>query len=37
LSWLALIAAAHESPQTTKLYDRTEDAITLDEVEKIAI
>jgi integrase/recombinase XerD len=29
--------AAHESPQTTKLYDRTADAITLDEVEKIAI
>lgn len=29
--------AAHESPRTTKLYDRTSDAITLDEVEKIAI
>ena len=29
--------AAHESPQTTKLYDRTGDEITLDEVEKIAI
>jgi len=29
--------AAHESPKTTKLYDRTADAITLDEVEKIAI
>jgi integrase/recombinase XerD len=29
--------AAHESPRTTKLYDRTGDEITLDEVEKIAI
>jgi integrase/recombinase XerD len=29
--------AAHESPRTTKLYDRTNDAITLDEVERILI
>lgn len=29
--------AAHESPNTTKLYDRTGDAITLDEVERIVI
>jgi integrase/recombinase XerD len=29
--------AAHESPRTTKLYDRTSDAISLDEVEKIQI
>lgn len=29
--------AAHESPRTTKLYDRTGDAITLDEVEGITI
>lgn len=29
--------AAHESPRTTKLYDRTKDDITLDEVEKIRI
>ena len=29
--------AAHESPRTTKLYDRTRDQITLDEVERIAI
>ena len=29
--------AAHESPRTTKLYDRTNDAITLDEVERIVI
>jgi site-specific recombinase XerD len=28
--------AAHESARTTKLYDRTNDAITLDEVERIA-
>jgi len=27
----------HESARTTKLYDRTSDAITLDEIEKIAI
>jgi integrase/recombinase XerD len=29
--------AAHESPRATKLYDRTSDEITLDEVERIAI
>lgn len=29
--------AAHESPRTTKLYDRTNDQITLDEVERIGI
>ena len=28
--------AAHEATKTTKLYDRTSDAITLDEVERIA-
>jgi integrase len=29
--------AAHESPRTTKLYDRTGDEITPDEVEGLAI
>jgi hypothetical protein len=29
--------AAHEYPRTTKVYDETGDAITLDEVEWIAI
>jgi integrase len=29
--------AAHESPRTTKLYDRRGDKVTLDEVEKIGI
>jgi site-specific recombinase XerD len=29
--------AAHESPRTTKLYDRTSDTLTLDEIERIAI
>jgi integrase/recombinase XerD len=29
--------AAHESPRTTKLYDRTTDQITLDEIERIMI
>jgi site-specific recombinase XerD len=29
--------AGHESPRTTKLYDRTDDAITIDEVERIRI
>jgi len=29
--------ASHSSPRTTKLYDRTGDQITLDEVEKIVI
>lgn len=29
--------AAHESPKTTKLYDRTSDAISLDEIERIVI
>lgn len=29
--------AAHESPRTTKLYDRTNDEVSLDEIEKIII
>ena len=29
--------AAHESPRTTKPYDRTSDEITPDEVERIPI
>lgn len=29
--------AAHESPRTTKLYDRTSDTISLDEIERIMI
>ena len=29
--------ANHESPRTTKLYDRRQDEISLDEVERIAI
>jgi len=33
----AQLMAAHESPRTTKLYDRTGDEITLDEVERIII
>jgi integrase/recombinase XerD len=33
----AQLIAAHESPRTTKLYDRTGDEITLDEVERIVI
>lgn len=31
----AQVIAAHESPRTTKLYDRTADAVTLDEIERI--
>jgi integrase len=27
--------AAHESPRTTKLYDPTSDAVSLDEVERV--
>ena len=33
----AQVIAAHESPRTTKLYDRTGDDITLDEIERILI
>ena len=33
----AQVIAAHESPRTTKLYDRTGDEIILDEVERIRI
>ena len=33
----AQLIAAHESPRTTKLYDRTGDDITLDEIERIVI
>jgi integrase len=29
--------AAHESPRTTKLHDRTKERLTLDEVEKIVM
>jgi site-specific recombinase XerD len=29
--------AAHESPRTTKLYDRTKERVTQDEVEKIRL
>jgi hypothetical protein len=29
--------ASHESPQTTKLYDRRQDEISLDEIERISI
>lgn len=29
--------AAHSSARTTKLYDRTGDAVSLDEIEKIVI
>lgn len=29
--------AAHESPRTTKLYDRTSDQVSLDEIERIII
>ncbi|MFL5342644.1 MAG: hypothetical protein ACJ8F7_21130 [Gemmataceae bacterium] len=29
--------AAHESPRTTKLYDRTSDELALDEIERIMI
>ena len=29
--------AAHESPKTTKLYDRTADQISLDEIDRISI
>jgi len=29
--------ANHESPRTTKLYDRRNDEISLDEIERIAI
>jgi len=27
--------ACHESPRTTKLYDRSSDTLTLDEIERI--
>lgn len=33
----AQVIAAHESPRDTKLYGRTGDYITLDEIERILI
>ena len=33
----AMKVAAHESPRTTKLYDRTSDQVDLGEIEKIQI
>ena len=29
--------AAHESPRTTKLYDRTKERLTLDEIERVRL
>ena len=29
--------AGHESPRTTKLYDRTADEVTIEDIEKIGI
>ena len=29
--------AAHASPKTTKMYDRTADTVSLDEIERIVI
>jgi integrase len=29
--------ANHESPRTTKLYDRSDDTLTLDEIERITL
>ena len=39
ISAWAMVAGlvTHENPRTTKLYDRTGDEITLDEVERITI
>jgi len=34
---IAQVIAAYESPRIAKLYDRTGDEITLDEVERIMI
>ena len=31
----AQMMAAHESPRTTKLYDRTSDQLSLDDVERV--
>ena len=33
----AQVIAAHESPRTTKLYDRTSDEVTVEDIEKIGI
>ena len=33
----AQLMAGHESPRTTKIYDRTSDQVTLDEIERIGI
>jgi integrase/recombinase XerD len=33
----AQLIANHESPRTTKLYNRTNDAISQDEIERILI
>ena len=33
----AQLMAVHESPRTTKLYDRTKDEVTLDELERISV
>jgi len=35
--WSTRSMAAHESPRTTKLYDRTKERLTQDEVERIVM
>jgi hypothetical protein len=36
--WVLTVGSVvRESPKTTKLYDRTSDQITLDEIERITI
>ena len=34
---MAQVIAGHADPRTTKLYDRSRDAVTLDDIERIAI
>ncbi len=34
---MAQAIAAHESPRTTKLHDRRQDELTLEEIERIRI
>lgn len=35
--WPSAGIAAHETPRTTQLYDRTSDKVTLDNIERIRI
>jgi len=35
LAWIFAQLACHESERTTRMYDRSDDPVTLDEIERV--